>query len=358
MSTVKNAEKYRQAMEEYLNDNTLSMSHLANKYGFTRGLFSKYLKENGVQVSFKKDTKVHQKQEQAIKMYQEGKSVKQIAEELSISRKSLGLYFKENNVELRDKSTKIKESYTVNEDFFETIDTENKAYWLGFIYADGSINTSGQSYRLCIELSIVDFNHLKKFRRDVMSDAPIKQRKNRNTVSIQISSKKLVTDLISYGCIENKTYEGFIDKLDMSYDLSMAFLRGYLDGDGCISKNRPVITYTIHSKILVEYIRDLIEKHLLIKPSILMEKTYYRLVIQNKKSYEVFTDAIYGNANVYLDRKYELYHRKNMSTSRETGLKNNAELSGELLPNMYPHEDLITGQSEPKVTQSVARGNA
>ena len=44
---------------------------------------------------------------------------------------------------------------------FETIDTEEKAYWLGFMYADGYIGAS--RYSVGINLSLKDIDHLKKF---------------------------------------------------------------------------------------------------------------------------------------------------------------------------------------------------
>ena len=64
--------------------------------------------------------------------------------------------------------------YTLNENFFETIDTEDKAYWLGFIYADGYITKSktGQ-HNLGIKLSIKDLAHLQKFALDIKTNKPI-----------------------------------------------------------------------------------------------------------------------------------------------------------------------------------------
>ena len=49
--------------------------------------------------------------------------------------KSCGCLTKESTT-LRNK----RDGYFHNESFFQTIDTESKAYWLGFIAADGSIN--------------------------------------------------------------------------------------------------------------------------------------------------------------------------------------------------------------------------
>nr|DAG90196.1 MAG TPA: endonuclease [Crassvirales sp.] len=48
-----------------------------------------------------------------------------------------------------------------NRDFFSVIDTEEKAYWLGFLYADGFISASGNTVGLSISLK--DIDHLKKY---------------------------------------------------------------------------------------------------------------------------------------------------------------------------------------------------
>lgn len=42
--------------------------------------------------------------------------------------------------------------------YFENIDTEEKAYWLGFLYADGYVNANEDKIELC--LAEKDFHHL------------------------------------------------------------------------------------------------------------------------------------------------------------------------------------------------------
>lgn len=56
--------------------------------------------------------------------------------------------------------------YKVNEDYFKLIDTEEKAYWLGFLYADGCVTQATKySKRLQVNLSIKDINHLEILRK-------------------------------------------------------------------------------------------------------------------------------------------------------------------------------------------------
>ena len=342
---MKNLEKYKLAIKDMEEDNTLSLTHLANKYGFNRGCFSKYLKDNGYKVKKRgKSTEVEKKQKSAIKLYEEGMSIKAISKKLGISRKSLGLYFKQQNVKLRTETNQILENYVVDDDFFEKIDTEKKAYWLGFIYADGSVRNNEGSYQLNIELNEIDFNHLKKFRRDISSNKPIKTRKNRSMCSISINSKKIVSDLFSMGCVKNKTENGFLGKNILNNDLTKkAFLRGYLDGDGFIDKgSKWRIVYTVKSEKLLNLLLELLNEYG-IHTKVYDLKSYYRINIERKNDFLKLLDILYKDAEVYLDRKYRTYLLRTQPFQEETLEIISAELSGEVLPNMYETKDNVLG---------------
>lgn len=342
---MKNLEKYKLAIKDMEEDETLSLTHLANKYGFTRSCFSTYLKNNGYTVKKRgKSTEIEKKQKSAIKLYEEGMSIKAISEKLGISRKSLGLYFKEQNVKLRTETNQVLENYIVDDNFFKEIDTEKKAYWLGFIYADGSVRNDKGSHQLNIELNEVDFNHLKKFRRDIKSNKPIKKRKNRPMCSISINSKEIVSDLFNIGCVKNKTEYGFLDKNILKDDLTKkAFLRGYLDGDGFIDKgSKWRIVYTVKSEKLLNLLLELLNEYG-IHTKVYDLKSYYRINIERKNDFLKLLDILYKDAKVYLDRKYETYLLRTQPFQEETLEMISAELNGEVLPNMYETKDNVLG---------------
>lgn len=343
---IKNERKYRLAVEELKKDDTVTLTYLADKYNFDRAAFSRWLKRQNIQyVSANKSTEVFRKQKLAIEMYNDGKSIKSISEELNLSRKSLGLFFKEEKVELRTKAIQHLDDYQLNHLFFEEINTENKAYWLGFIFADGCVRSHGDSYRLSIEVSQIDFNHLKKFRRDIESNHPIKKRKSRNVCNIAINSKKMVSDLFAIGCVQNKTVLGDLDISILNNDvLKIAFLRGFLDGDGYIEKNprKYRVIYTIKSSKMVDSIIQLLT-HFNIHARIDDCKTYYRVAIERKEDFLKLIKLLYENANIYLDRKYETYLLRSQPFLEETPGMMRAELSGEALPNIYPTDGCVLG---------------
>lgn len=125
------------------------------------------------------------------------------------------IYLNSGNPVRTDREQALK--YSCNEDFFGKIDTEEKAYWLGFMYTDGFINNKRNhtNYKIGITLTESDKNHLEKFKQAINFTGEIKTyQPNKNKASfkctkpysrILISSNKLAQDLINKGCFTKKT---------------------------------------------------------------------------------------------------------------------------------------------------------
>lgn len=124
-----------------------------------------------------------------------------------------------------------------NEDYFEVIDTPEKAYFLGFIFADGCLidNPKEYRYKLNIKIHNKDEDILKKFISLLDSEVKIWRSNHREISEIGFSSKKMINDLKKIGLHPNKTYTISYPKIDEN--LERHFLRGYFDGDGCIRIN-------------------------------------------------------------------------------------------------------------------------
>lgn len=140
-----------------------------------------------------------------IKMYLDGISGHKIAASIGLKPYQVYYILKKNNIEPRDNSINSKK-FQFNENFFETIDSEPKAYWLGFLFADGYILTNSNSFGL--SLSTKDISHMEKFLKDISSNHKIniyRNNSNREYCRIRLYSKKTKEDLIKIGCVENKT---------------------------------------------------------------------------------------------------------------------------------------------------------
>lgn len=194
--------------------------------------------------------------------------------------------------------------YKLNEDYFQSIDSEEKAYWLGFIAADGCvyIDKNKKCRRsLNIELSIRDINLLKKFKKSLNSEHPIKINKKRNSCSLRISSKKIADDLIELGIVPRKTFVLKFPTIKKEYDSH--FIRGYFDGDGCwyIRKDGG-ITFNIAtaSDKFRKEIKEILCKKLNFKYT---KDNNIKVVYCGSRQSKRFYDFIYRNASVWLERK-------------------------------------------------------
>ena len=177
-----------------------------------------------------------------IEAYKKGKSLRQLEKDYGITRQSISGYLEGEGIK-----TTIGNHYRYfyhDFDFFEKIDTEEKAYWLGFMYADGYIvnyKSKGYGERSCgITLSIKDENHLKKFKTSIKATNPLNYYRKKNTnsefVRLLLKSEKTVLDLINKGCVPQKTkILKFPSNETIPKNLLRHFIRGYFDGDGSIA---------------------------------------------------------------------------------------------------------------------------
>lgn len=150
--------------------------------------------------------------------------------------------------------------YDYDDDYFKYVDNEEKAYWLGFIYADGNVYKT----TLTIKLNKKDKEHISLFKNHIKSEHPIKDIK-RNQSFIQVNGKKLTSQLNNLGVMSRKTFK--IDMPKLREDLYNDFIRGYFDGDGCMYVTEKYHTFSIYtaSDIFKKSIIDFFKSKLNIK---------------------------------------------------------------------------------------------
>lgn len=204
-----------------------------------------------------------------------------------------------------------KRQYNVNDSYFHIIDSEDKAYWLGFLYADGYI--TGEN-RIGLSLASTDLAHIEKFKASISSESPINNYETETAYGLAkysriiVSSKEMYLDLISHGLIERKTDHITFPVNSIPEELVNHFIRGYFDGDGCMSGLKKE-TYAI--KICgTESILRSFESFLPIDKK--ERKLYQRNEGQVVKSLDISgknqlvncINYLYKNATIFLDRKY------------------------------------------------------
>lgn len=247
-----------------------------------------------------------------IEMYKSGFTNEFICNEFGISRYKLNKILKINKVEMKLKNFKV------DDNFFENINTENKAYWFGFLYADGYVRKR-KGYEFRLKLSSKDKKHIEKFKKDIKSNSDIRDFAD-NFSSISIYSKKFVENLINKGCLMNKSF--IIKYPNLSPELHRHFIRGYFDGDGSVTNSsRTIVNFVSGSFEFIDDVRSILVDELNIYDCKIVEnKNSYYISWSRKIDLERLYRFFYKNSNIFLKRKKkkfeEIINDKNDATNK------------------------------------------
>lgn len=202
----------------------------------------------------------------------------------------------------------------MNTSIFKNIDTEEKAYWLGFIYADGSVDNRHK--RLKVTLSNVDEHHLLKLQKFLGHDKPLYKHKEKlfnlssdymckPQVELSVYSVELFNSLQPFGIIPNKTYNFSLNVSLIPNHLHKHFWRGMIDGDGCVvatDKSR-VLQLTGHKEVCKMFL-DHIKQYFDTNVSILRDSSVFTVKFSKTIAGQI-ARHFYESSTIHLERKYE-----------------------------------------------------
>ena len=249
-----------------------------------------------------------------VSQYKSGVSLCELASQFNCSRKPIRKILVCEGVTIRgqrDASTK----YTFNFNYFNQIDTPNKAYILGFLYADGCnyVEKNSGQYRVQLQLKQDDNQILEDIKREIEYTGPIYYNERvidgvrRKYATLCIANKQLSQKISEFGVVPSKTYiTEYPEWMDVC--LLPHFLRGLFDGDGCINNIGHVSisgTYSLMSRIaeLVKLCKGL-EFSLY---AIGNAGNTYTINLCTKAYAAEFLGWIYNGADLKLNRKYKRY---------------------------------------------------
>jgi intein-encoded DNA endonuclease-like protein len=233
-------------------------------------------------------------------------TLRNVCTKYNICRPTFSVYLKNKGVSLRKK-------VSADDTIFDVIDTEEKAYWLGFLYADGSISykTNFPTRYVCeLTLQKQDLEHIQKFKDFLKTEQKIEYREKVQAYRLMISSKYMVESLIDKGCIPKKSLVlKFPTKEQVPEHLQKAFIRGYFDGDGCLSlqKNGRLANLTIlgTEEFLLDLAKNLNLIYSLKKEKQHVNNTWNLPFLRFEGIW--FLNYIYHDSTIHLNRKYEKY---------------------------------------------------
>ena len=245
--------------------------------------------------------------------YQNNWSQKQIADEYNVSRSVIKrLLTQRTDIIIRKKTSK----YKYNQEIFETIDTNEKAYWLGFLAADGCNYQREQNASIIINIHKKDVEHLEKFKSFCDTDAEIKEyiayegySNNTPMCKITLNSKKISNDLLDKGVPPNKSL--ILGPPNISEKFYKPYILGYFDGDGSISKTSQYNNYSISiqgTKELLTWIANVLNWDCRLEKRNQKSDSnmYYIRCGGTNKPYQIL-NQLYDACEIHLDRKYNIY---------------------------------------------------
>lgn len=300
----------------------------------------------------------HEEQQDIESLYLSGKSIRYIMNKYNVTQKPIvryldsknidhhrgnlrayifkypnGIYDENEEIAIQNTILNIELSspkhykYSINSNYFDVIDTQDKAYILGFLFADG--NNSLDKFQVTMTLEEGDGEILDKINKCLEYDRP-KSFKNltnkhdfgytyKNQYGLGIYDKRISTILNLRGVIPNKSLKLEFPKW-LNPNLYSHFIRGYFDGDGsiyvrqfktsCSFRTAPVVTIT-STQSFCEAISDICAKYLEIKSRIYDASCHNGVtkVFQLNGSIvcKKFLDWLYNDAHLYLQRKYDRY---------------------------------------------------
>lgn len=273
--------------------------------------------------------------EQIKEMYLNGNSLNDIAKVaqdtkglMALRRKlnSMGINTSVSQRKYRYKLSKACKKYTLDEHIFDIIDSEEKAYWLGFLMADGYNHES----KCCVALRLqsADKEILEKFKIFLKTDVPIHTFTRvtninhlvRSYCEVCVCSPYFSEQLARLGCVQGKTYS--LQFPSIPEYLHNHFIRGFFDGDGCLSvKDRlnrrkcngesMVYQFTItglHG--MLTHIQNILVNNTGIAKLPLKERSITFIKTLRYGGRNVVTSImnyLYKDATIYLQRKHDLY---------------------------------------------------
>lgn len=256
--------------------------------------------------------------------YIEGKSALQLAIKYSVCNTTISNVLKAQGINLRGNL-----KYPLNEHFFDIINSPEKAYFLGFLFADGHIDSSKKSVNMSLaeidkDILTLFSNLLYKVQRPLIlsnkgGEYTIlnKRGKRQAMYTLYIHNKHIYNKLIDLGCVPRKTFLADFPEYMLKNRYLWEFIRGFFDGDGHVgvySVKRSLRKYGrvtfVGTEKFLQKLKEVIKSELNIDSVIgYCHRTdkVKQLNINKQRDVLQFLSRLYRTKHPSLKRKYEKY---------------------------------------------------
>lgn len=225
------------------------------------------------------------------------------------------IYLKRMGIKIRSVRERVNRQYSVNEKYFEDINTPIKAYFLGWAASDGYVSAkSKEGYRFKLKIQESDIEIIEKLKIEIETDIDIVKEKlgsGNFAVSLTVYSAKFVEDLISHGVVPNKS-KIMSAPIGLPYELEGHFIRGYFDGNGCVTRSHKGTNFLkiefSGATPIIEWIAESIKNHTgLPKNKVCKIKPYFSTLSYSCSKVKIIRDFMYPTGGEFgLKRKKDI----------------------------------------------------
>lgn len=200
--------------------------------------------------------------------------------------------------------------YLKNSNYFNFINSHEKAYWYGFLAADGFVgrNIDGTGTNT-ISLTSKDKDIIEKFKNSIEYTGPIIE--DRNYYKISFQDKQMAIDLVSLGIYNNKSLNLKPPIINKEYEYD--FIRGYFDGDGGVNvakNNNRIQMYFTGTYEMISWIKEHFNTKFKIRQEHRCSNNTYRLQMNGTNLCKENFDLMYEtfSRSTRMDRKYNIFN--------------------------------------------------
>lgn len=237
--------------------------------------------------------------EAMIKLYKEGSSTTEIGKLANVSARYVRMVLNKHNIERRPRGS-WKRKYQVNENYFKTW-SNNMAYILGFFVADGMVAREAQM----VNFAQKDAYILEAIKKEMESEHPLYQNKKTGVYILSLNSKIMKEDLMNiHGLMPNKSNQVLFPKVPEEY--MSHFIRGYFDGDGFVIYRKYFVSFVGGSELFMISLKNVIEDKGF-ETNFTSHDTYFRVYVSGRKTIKLFSDWLYKDKVLYLQRKFDQF---------------------------------------------------
>ncbi|MBB5174530.1 intein-encoded DNA endonuclease-like protein [Texcoconibacillus texcoconensis] len=239
-----------------------------------------------------------------INMYRDGYSTSEIGECANISARYVRQILTENNIPKRPRGH-WKRKYDLNEDYFKTW-SNNMAYILGFFVADGTIPQHAQT----VSFSQKSKSILEDIKAEMGSNQPLYRNEKTGVYILNLNSKVMKMDLIQiHGIKPNKSSTIEFPHVPDKY--LNHFIRGYFDGDGFVNYPKFFVSFVGGSYLFMKQLQNKLEKQGF-ETNFTSHATFYRVYISGRRTIKLFSDWMYTDKGLFLQRKYNEFKQEKL----------------------------------------------